>query len=226
MIACRSFLDFGGGASVSACSFCKYGLVPHLEIISPKNGIDVCLKWHLSLFNFRFPFCIFVLLFIVCFHGVCNCYHTVPINIISNAKSIGFSFNIPSILSGICCLLEQLEKEVAFLYLPNWHENVVKYGDCSSNLMLWYLELAAIRDKYFVFISFGNISFKVGIPWTGCFNTSFNLAGLRHSLAFPLGLGTSTKLLHYSAVLSITPGIWLCLAVVAVLVFSEWFCRA
>ena len=43
--------------------------------------------------------------------------------------------------------------------------------------------------------------------WTGHIIASFNLAGLRQSLTFPFGPGTSMKLLHYSVVLSIPRGV-------------------
>ena len=42
-----------------------------------------------------------------------------------------------------------------YLYLPNWHVNVVRYDDPLSNLRLWYPELASIRGKYFTLFNFG-----------------------------------------------------------------------
>ena len=42
----------------------------------------------------------------------------------------------------------------------------------------------------------------VGPLWTGMMSAWFSLASLTHSLIFLFGLGTSTKLLHYSGVLS------------------------
>ena len=89
-----------------------------------------------------------------------------------------------------------------YLYLPNWYENVVRFGDWSSNLNIGYLELASVRDKYFALVSFWNISFSRGLLWTGHENTSFNPAGSRHSVTFSFGFGTNTDLLHHSAVLS------------------------
>ena len=49
-----------------------------------------------------------------------------------------------------------------YLYLPNWHETVVKYDECSSCLKLWEPELMSIRVNYFALVSFGIISFTVG----------------------------------------------------------------
>ena len=83
------------------------------------------------------------------------------------------------------------------LNLQNWHENIVKYDYCSINLRLSYLELIYIRVTYFVLVSFRNISFTVGPPWNYHISASFNLIGLRQSLTFPFGFGTSTELLQH-----------------------------
>ena len=32
----------------------------------------------------------------------------------------------------------------AYMYLPNWHTNVVRYDDFSLSFMLWYPEFASI----------------------------------------------------------------------------------
>ena len=54
-----------------------------------------------------------------------------------------------------------------YLYLPNWHVDMVNYDDYSFHLRLWYLELSPIRDKYLTLVSFGNISLKVGpMDWS------------------------------------------------------------
>ena len=42
-----------------------------------------------------------------------------------------------------------------YLYLPNWHANVVRYDVFLSSLRLWYMELASIIDMYFTPVSFG-----------------------------------------------------------------------
>ena len=94
-----------------------------------------------------------------------------------------------------------------YLYLQNWHENMVRYDDCSSNLRLWYLELSFIRDKYFALVTFGNILLRVDPLWTGHINASFNLAGSRHYLTYLFGFGTSMKPLYHSAVSSIPMGV-------------------
>ena len=87
-----------------------------------------------------------------------------------------------------------------YLYLPNWHANVVRYDDFSSSLNLWYPELATISERYLTLLSFGNISFRVVPLCTGLISAWFNHAGSRHSLTLPLPLGTSAKLLHHSDV--------------------------
>ena len=52
--AWSSFLLRGGGISTKALIFCGSGCIPLLNITSPKNGTEVHLKWHFSLFNFCF----------------------------------------------------------------------------------------------------------------------------------------------------------------------------
>ena len=88
-----------------------------------------------------------------------------------------------------------------YLYLPNWHANVVRNNDFSSNFRLWYPELASIIDKYLTLLSLGSILFNVGPLCIGHINAWFNRAGSKHNLTLPLALGTNTKLLHHSAAL-------------------------
>ena len=52
--ACSSILFSGTGISVRVAIFCRSGCMPSLDTTSPKNGIDVHLKWHFSLFSFKF----------------------------------------------------------------------------------------------------------------------------------------------------------------------------
>ena len=54
------------------------------------------------------------------------------------------------------------------------------------------------------------MSFNVGPLWTGLINAWFNLAGSKHNLTLPFALGTNTKLLHHSTVLSIPSGVIMC----------------
>ena len=51
----KSFLIMEGFISLSAYSFQGSEGTP-FDVISPKNGVLVYLKWQLSLFNFSFPF--------------------------------------------------------------------------------------------------------------------------------------------------------------------------
>ena len=94
-----------------------------------------------------------------------------------------------------------------YLYLPNGHANVVRHDDFSSDLRLWYSELATIIDKNLTLLSLGSILFNVGPLCTGLINAWFNLAGSKHNLTLPLVLGTNTKLLHHSAILSTPSGV-------------------
>ena len=96
------------------------------------------------------------------------------------------------------------------LYLPNQHVNVVKYDDLLSNLMMWYPELASIRDKYLTLFDFGKISLNVDPLWTGLIGAWFSLARSRHSLTLPLGFGMRTKLLHYITISSMPKVIMSC----------------
>ena len=128
-----------------------------------------------------------------------------PITKMSSAmpKMFGISLNISSILHW-----NMLPTSAApngshlYLYLPNGHANVVRYDDFSSNFRLWYPELVCVIYIYFTLLSLGKISFNVGPLCTGLINTWFNLTGSKHSLTLPFALGTNTKLLHHSAVLS------------------------
>ena len=87
-----------------------------------------------------------------------------------------------------------------YLSLPNSNANVDKYVDHSSSLRLWYLELASVRDKCLTFVNFGNISLRMGPLWNCHLIHWLSIAGSKHNLTFPFGFGTSTLLLHQSAV--------------------------
>ena len=91
-----------------------------------------------------------------------------------------------------------------YLYLPNWHANVIRYDDLSSNFSLWYLELASMSDRYLKLLGFGHMSFSLGPLCMGLISAWFSCAGSKHSLTLPLALDTSTKLLHHSDI-SLTP---------------------
>ena len=86
-----------------------------------------------------------------------------------------------------------------YLYLPNWHMNgqvwwpVIKFHVMIS-------EVYTVRDKYLTLVSFGNMSLKVGLLWTGYVSAWLSPAGSKHNLSFPFSFGTSTKLLHHSGV--------------------------
>ena len=49
-----------------------------------------------------------------------------------------------------------------YLYLPNWHANIMRYDDLSSSFKLWYLELTSLRERYFTLLSFGSMTLSVG----------------------------------------------------------------
>ena len=170
------------------------------------NGTDVHLKWHLSLFNFKWT-CL----------PLCNTLHTVsswslpsvsyPATNISSVipNTLGRSLNILSIfLWNISPAGAAPNGNCLYLYLPNWHANVIKY-DYLSSFKLWYPEFTSIRERYFTLLCFGSISLSVS-PLCTSLSAWFSQAGSRHNLTFPFALGTSTKLLHYSEVSSTPRG--------------------
>ena len=62
-------------------------------------------------------------------------------------------------------------------------------------------------DMYSMLFNLGNISLSVGPLCTGLINAWLSHAGSKHSLTLPLALGTNTKLLHHSNVLSTPSGV-------------------
>ena len=68
-------------------------------------------------------------------------------------------------------------------------------------------ELASIIDIYFTLLSLGSTLFYVEPLCTGLINAWFNLTGSKQPLTLPLPLGTNTKLLHHSAILSTPSGV-------------------
>ena len=118
-------------------------------------------------------------------------------------KTFGMSLNISSILGwNMSSTCSAPNGSCLYLYLPNWQANVVRYNDFSSNFKLWYPELASIIDKYLTLLSLGSILFNVWPLCIGLINVWFNCAGSKHSLTLPMALGTNTKLLLHSAILS------------------------
>ena len=62
-------------------------------------------------------------------------------------------------------------------------------------------------DIYLTLLSLGSMSFNVGPLYMGLIKAWFNCAGSKHNLTLPLALGTNTKLLHHSDILSIPSGV-------------------
>ena len=157
---------------------------------SQKNGIDVHLKWHLSLFSFRFT----------CRH-ICSTLCSVsswslpsmsyPTTKISPAMSntIGKSLNISSVfLWNISPAGAAPKGNLFYQYLPNCHANVVKYDDFSSSFKLWQLELTSIKEIYFTLFSLSKILLSVVPLCTSLMSAWFNFAKSRHSLT-SIGFG-------------------------------------
>ena len=57
-----------------------------------------------------------------------------------------------------------------------------------------------------MFLSFGSMSFSIGPLCIGLINTWLSHTGSKHSHTLPFALGTNTKLLHHSAILSTPRG--------------------
>ena len=173
-------------------------------MISPRNGTDVHLKWHQSLFTFR----------LTCLH-MCSTLHDVSSWSLSSASypttnmssailnRLSNSSNISSIfLWNMSPASAALNGNCLYMYLPNWHANIMRYDDLWSSFRLWYLELASIRERYFTLLCFNSISLSVGPLCTGLISAWFSCAGSWHNLTFQFALGCSTKQLHHSAVSS------------------------
>ena len=190
--------------SIRALIFCMSACTQFLKITSLKNGMDVHLKWHLSLFSFR----------LILLH-LCSTFHIVSswslpsssypttIMLSTTPNTLGVSLSNLSIFhwnmspagaapNGSCL----------YLYLSNWHENAVRCNALLSNFRLWYPELASMIDMYLMLLSFGSMSFSMDPLCMGLINAWFTCAGSKHNLTLPLALGTSTKLLHHSDSLS------------------------
>ena len=139
------------------------GLVVLLSITSPKKGMDVHLKYF-SLFNLRFTsshLCS-TLCTIASWSVPSSAY---PITNISSTmpKMFGINLNVSSILHwNMSPAGTAQNRSHLYLYLPNWHTNVVRYDDFSSNFRLWYPELPSIIDIYLTLLSLGSILFNVG----------------------------------------------------------------
>ena len=87
-----------------------------------------------------------------------------------------------------------------YLHHPNWHVNVVRYNDLSSNFRLWYRDLASISERSLTLLSFGIMLLNVGPLCMGLIKAWFSHAWSKHSLTLPLALCTNTKVLHHSAI--------------------------
>ena len=122
-------------------------------------------------------------------------------------NTLGMSLKVSSILHwNMLPAGTALKGKCFYLYLPNGQANVVKYDNCLSNLILWYSELASMMDMYCTLLSFGSISLSVGPLCISLINAWLSCTGSKHSHALPFALGTTTKLLHHSAVLSTPRG--------------------
>ena len=172
---------------IRALIFCGSGCTPFLEITSPKNGIDVHLKWLWSLFTFVLP----------ALH-LCSTLYTVfswslssssyPTTRMSSVmpKMSGMSLKISSIFDWNMSPADAAPNSIClYLYFWNWHANVVSYDDLLSNFRLWYPELASISERYLMLLSFGNMSFNMGPLCMGLINAWFSCDGSKHSLTLP-----------------------------------------
>ena len=106
-----------------------------LDTISPKKGTDVLLKLLLSLFSFRFT----------CLH-ICSTFHSLsswslplllyPTTKMSSAMANTFckSLNILSLFHwNTSPEGTALSNNLLYLYMPNLHENAVRYYNLSSS---------------------------------------------------------------------------------------------
>ena len=92
-------------------------------------------------------------------------------------------------------------------YLPNGQANMVRYDNWLSNLILWYPKLALMIDIYCTLLSFGSISLSFGPLCISLINAWLSCTGSKYSCTIPFAFGTTTKLLHHSAILPTPRGV-------------------
>ena len=104
-----------------------------------KYGTDVHLKWNLSLFSFRFT-CLHIWSTFIVYHHGSLLSTSYPTTKLSSAipNTFGKSLYISYIfLCNISPAGAAPNSNLLYLYLPQWHANVVRYEDLSSSFRLW-----------------------------------------------------------------------------------------
>ena len=128
-------------------------------------------------------------------------------NIISDTKKLGKTLNILSVfLWNISPMGAAPNGDLLYLNLPNWYVTVVRYDDFLSSFKSWCPWLASIGERYCTLLNFGSKSLSIGPLCTSFINAWFSLARSKHSLTFPFGFGTNTKLLHHSTAFPMPSG--------------------
>ena len=116
-------------------------------------------------------------------------------SIISSAKYtvLGKSLNVSSLfLWNMSPVGAAPNDNLLYLYLPNWHANVVKYDDLSSSFKVWYPKFASIRERYCTWFIFGNLSLSIGPVYVPVFLMvdlallDLELAWLSHFVLVPI----------------------------------------
>ena len=89
---------------------------------------------------------------------------------------------------------------LAYLCVPNWQANVVKYSDFLYNFRFLYPEVALISVGQHVGVRFGNV-ICCWIPMHWSDKCLIKFCWVKAGLTFPLALADNIKLLYHSDVL-------------------------
>ena len=125
-------------------------------------------------------------------------YHTVEI-FSTMPSTFRSSLKISSILQwNISPLMTVPNGSLVYLYLLNWHLNVIKYDDFLSKFGSWYPEPAFTSDRLYTFVSFRNMSLAVRALCTGFINAKWSLAWSKDRQTVPFGFCNNRRQLHLS----------------------------
>ena len=110
-------------------------------------------------------------------------------------NTLGMSLKVSSILHGGTChppaLLQKVDAYICTCQMGR--QNVVKYDNWLSNLILWYPELALMMDIYCTLLSLGNILLSVGPLCIGLISAWLSCTGSKHSHTLPFCFGYHHK---------------------------------
>ena len=177
---------------------------------SPMKGKLVHLKWHFHLLSVRYSFLhIWSTLHGVLSWSVPSSYSTIKMSS-AMPNTFGSSLNISFILFWNMSPYRAVpNSSLLYLFLPNWHANVVKSKDfcpaLSCGIMSLHLSVRSCTVNSFQEYV---IDSRASVYWS--YYAWLNLPGSKHSHTSPFGLGTSKKLLQCSDILSTPKSMIIC----------------